>query len=170
MKIFVLLFFLLISVYADEHRLVATGFSLHEKEYDDNGNKLHGENYGGGYEYTTFEDYGEMYFATNFSVLSDSYQNAEYTVSFSPNWRYKISKNFDWSLGIAAFVTYKKDAYNKRPFQPDDGDYIFIPGAAPLAGLYYKDFSVNLTYIPTISSGDVQTVGFAFVYFTWKFN
>jgi hypothetical protein len=170
MKIAILLFLLTSLLFSDEHRLLLTGFAFHEKEHDDNGNKLNGENYGVGYEYTTFEDYGEMYFSGSASVLRDSYKNPEYTLTFSPNWRYKISQDFDWSIGVAAFVTWKKDAYNFRPNSPNDGDYELLPGAAPLASLYYKDVSINLTYIPSIEYGNLNIVGFAFVYFSWKIN
>jgi len=167
MKLIVVLCVLITFLWAEEHRVLVSGFSKHEKSQDGDGEKFNEENWGVGYEYTNFKKYGEMYFAGNISVIKDSYSDAQYTITASPNWRYKMGGDFDFSFGAAAFLMWKKDTY-KDNITSDEAEYGLVPGIAPQAAFYYKNFSVNFAYIPTIKMGSIDMIGFGIVYFGWK--
>lgn len=168
MKSLIILFLFLSScLYANEHRILISGFTKHEHSHRSNGEAFNEVNLGGGYEFTTFKDYNEFYFGTNLTVLDDSYDNLQYTVSASSNIRFKLSKNTDFSVGIASFAMWKKDNY-KVGVSEDNAEYDLVIGAAPLASVYYKDFSMNFAYVPSISYEQIESVGFLVVYFGWK--
>jgi len=169
MKIVLLLFMIINFSFATEHRVIVSGFTKHEHSHSSDGEEFNEENWGAGYEFTDFKEYGKLYFAGNFTVLKDSYSDAQFTLSASPNLRYKIYGDFDASFGIAAFLMWKKDTY-KSGVSSDEAEYGLVPGLAPLASLYYQRFSVNLAYVPTIKMGSIDVVGFGIVYFGWKFN
>lgn len=168
MKFILIMFLLSPFLFADEHRLLITGFSKHEKSHDNDGDKFNEFNYGLGYEYNNFKDYNEAYFAGNFSVLKDSYDEWQYTLSASPNIRFELNQDFSFSIGLAGFVMYKKDNFKKN-VSKEDAKYDLLVGAAPLSSLYYKDFSVNIAYVPSVSFMDFDTVGFVLVYFGYTF-
>jgi len=167
MKALLLFLFLISLLVANEHRLLLTGFTLHENDYSDSGEKFNEFNYGAGYEYTTFKNYDELYFATNITILKDSFSATQYTLSGSQNIRYELIYGVDISIGLALFIMYKEENYR---LQPEGGEvgYGFIPGAAPLASIYYKDFDVNVAYVPSFKYEEIATTGFMIVYFGWK--
>ena len=169
MKILFLFFILSMLSFATEHRLIVSGFTKHEHSQGSDGEKFNEENWGAGYEFTDFKEYGELYFAGNFTVLKDSYSDAQFTLSASPNWRYKIYGDLDASVGIAAFLMWRKDTY-KEGVSSDEAEYGLFPGLAPLASIYYQRFSVNLAYVPTVKIGSIDVTGFGIIYFGWKFN
>jgi len=169
MKLLPLLLIFTSFLFASEHRLLVTGFTKHETSHSSSGYEYNEFNYGAGYEYTTFEDYNELYWGTNVTVLKDSYDEWQYTVSFSPNVRFRLNQNTSVSIGAAVFLMYKKDNY-KNDVPPNSPEYDFIAGAAPLASLYYKDVSVSAAYVPSFSHDNIETTGFAIVYFGWKFK
>ena len=156
-----------LPAFADENRILITGFTKHELSTKDNGERYNDFNYGAGYEYTTFNTYDEFYLATNFTILKDSFDEAQYTISVSPNIRFNLAKDFDLSFGAAAFVMWKKDTF-KKGVSVQKAKYDLLLGVAPLSSLYYKDLSVNFAYVPTLSYKRVDTIGFAIVYFGWK--
>jgi len=168
MKPILILFLLSSFLLADEHRLLVSGFSKHEKSHDNNGKEFNEFNYGLGYEYNNFKDYNEAYFGGNFSVIKDSYDEWQYTLSASSNMRFKLNQNFSLSFGVAAFLMYKKDNYKNNVYK-EDADYDLFVGAAPSSSLYYKDFSVSIAYVPSASFMNIDTVGFAIVYFGYTF-
>jgi len=163
-----ILFLLSCALSANEHRLLISGFTKHEDSHRDNGDRYNEFNYGAGYEFTTFEDYKEFYLGSNVTVLKDSFDEWQYTLSISPNIRYKLAKDLAISIGIASFVMLKKDNF-KKGVTKEEAEYDWLVGAAPLSSLYYKDFSMNFAYVPSVSFGDLDTVGFVIVYFGWKF-
>lgn len=169
MKLIALLLFFSSFIFASEHRLLITGFTKHETSHSASGYEYNELNYGAGYEYTTFEDYKELYWGTNITVLRDSYDEWQYTLSFSPNVRFRLNENTSFSIGAALFYMYKKDNY-KNDVPPKTAEYDFLIGAAPMASLYYKDVSVSAAYVPSFSHDDIETTGFLIVYFTWKFK
>jgi hypothetical protein len=167
MKSLIVLFLFLSSLYANEHRILISGFTKHEQSHRSNGERFNEVNLGGGYEFTTFKDYNEFYFATNLTVLDDSYDNLQYTVSASSNIRFKVNKNTALSIGIASFAMWKKDNF-KVGVSEENAEYDLVIGAAPLASAYYKDFSVNFAYVPSVSYEQIESVGFLVVYFGWR--
>jgi len=168
MKSLIILCIILSScAYANEHRILISGFTKHEHSYRSNGEHYNEVNLGGGYEFTTFTDYNEFYFGTNLTVIDDSYENLQYTVSVSSNIRFKLSKNMALSIGIAGFSTWKKNNF-KAGVSEDEGEYSLMIGAAPLSSFYYKDFSVNFAYVPSASYEQKENVGFLIVYFGWR--
>ncbi len=165
----VLFLFLLVTILnANEHRLLVSGFTKHEKSHRNNGDTYNEVNYGIGYEFTSFREYDELYFGSNFTALKDSMDEWQYTISASPNIRFKLSENSSVSIGVAAFVMVKKDNY-KTDVLPEDAAYDLLGGVAPLSSFYYKDFSVNTAYVPSFTHGKIENVGFLIVYFGWKF-
>ena len=168
MRYLISLLVLLSMCFADEHRLLVTGFTKHEASSKPDGEGFNEVNYGGGYEYTRFEDYDKCYFASNITVLRDSFDKPQYTVSASTNIRYKLSENTAVSLGVAAFAMYKDEIFRKN-ISDEQSAYILVFGAAPLASLYYKSLSVNFAYIPTVAYKDFNPSGFGIVYFGWMF-
>ncbi|PHR55490.1 MAG: hypothetical protein COA44_10575 [Arcobacter sp.] len=169
MKLIALLFFFSSFVLASEHRLLLTGFTKHEISHSSSGYEYNEFNYGAGYEYTSFEDYKELYWGTNLTILRDSYDEWQYTLSLSPNIRFSLGKDTSVSIGAAIFLMYKKDNY-KNDVPPKTTEYDFIGGLAPVASLYYKDVSVSAAYVPSFSDDDIETTGFLIVYFGWKFK
>lgn len=165
---FMLLIFLTSIVSANENRLLISGFTKHEQSTRPDGYSYNEFNYGLGYEFTTFKEYDELYLGTNITALKDSFDEWQYTLSVSPNIRYKLSKDLAISIGVASFVMLKKDNY-KKGVSPEEAQYDFLVGAAPLSSLYYKDFSANFAYVPSVSFGDLNAVGFLIVYFGWTF-
>jgi len=162
-----LLLFIYFS-YADEHRLLLTGFTKHEVSEASSGRKFNEFNYGGGYEFTTFENYDELYFASNVTVLRDSFDKPQYTLSASPNIRYRLNDNTAFSFGVAAFAMWKDELFREN-ISDEESQYILVFGAAPLASLYYKSLCVNFAYIPTLTYKNINPVGFGIVYFGWTF-
>lgn len=169
MRFLYLCIFFASALFSEEHRLLITGFSKHETSHSASGYEYNEFNYGAGYEYTSFEDYKELYWGANASVLKDSYDEWQYTLSISPNVRFQLSKYTSVSIGAALFLMYKKDYY-KKDVPPNKAKYDFIGGAAPMASLYYKDVSVSTAYVPSFSHNNIETDGFLIVYFGWKFN
>jgi Antimicrobial peptide resistance and lipid A acylation protein PagP len=167
MKVVLLFLCLVTTILATEHRILITGFTKHEKSYSSDSEKFNEENYGAGYEFTNFKKYGKVYFAGNFTVLRDSYKDAQYTLSVSPNLRFKIVKDLDWSFGLALFTMWKKDTY-KKGVSSDEARYALSPGMAAMTSIYYKKFSVNFAYVPSVETGNIDVVGFVIVYFGWK--
>lgn len=163
-------FFLLMSslLFSNEHKLLISGFTKHEKSHRDSGKRYNEFNYGGGYEYTSFKEYNELYFVGNITALKDSFDEWQYTLSSSPNIRFKLSQNTALSVGVAVFGMFKKDNY-KSGVSESEAEYDFVMGAAPVSSLYYKDFSVNFAYVPTFSYNSIDTVGFLIIYFGWTF-
>jgi hypothetical protein len=168
MKIFIILFFFLSScLYANEHRILISGFTKHEESHRSNGERFNEVNLGGGYEFTTFKDYNEFYFGTNLTVIDDSFDNLQYTVSASSNIRFSLGRNTALSIGVASFAMWKKDNF-KTGVSEDDAQYDLVIGAAPLTSVYYKDLSVNFAYVPSISYKQIDSVGFIILYFGWR--
>ena len=169
MKLIAMFLIFTISLLASEHRLLITGFTKHERSHTTSGYEYNEFNYGAGYEYTSFDDYNELYWGTNVTVLKDSFEEWQYTLSISPNIRFKLSKHTSISVGAGMFIMYKKDNY-KTGVPPKTAHYDFIGGLAPMASLYYKDVSVSTAYVPSFSYKDIDTTGFLIVYFGWKFQ
>jgi len=169
MKLLLLLLLLSSFTFASEHRLLITGFTKHESSHSTSGYAFNEFNYGAGYEYTSYEDFNTLYWGTNVTVLKDSFDEWQYTLSFSPNIRFQLAKHTSISVGAALFVMYKKDNF-KKDVPPRTSKYDFIVGAAPVASLYYKDVSISAAYVPSFSHEDIETTGFLIVYFGWKFK
>lgn len=155
-----------IMIYAGEHRLLLTGFTKHETSNQPNGQSWNEENYGAGYEYTSFTKYDQLYYSSNITILEDSFNFKQYTLSTAPTIRYKLSQNRSFSIGLAFFLMAKRETYLKN-YSSIKPDYGIIPGAAPLAIFTYKKMTLNFAYVPTVSVGNIESIGFGIVYFGW---
>ncbi len=62
---------------------------------------------------------------------------------------------------------WKKDNF-KIGVSEDEATYDLVIGALPLASVYYKDFSVNFAYVPSVSYEQIESVDFFVVYFRLK--
>lgn len=152
---------------AEEQRLLLTGFTIHEHDNDRFGEKYNSFNYGAGYEYNFFTEYNKFYFSTNALVFNDSFKNPQLAVGFGHAYRFH-TEFVDISAGVSGFVGVKK-IYDDEDLTRDDGEYGFTGGVGPTLNLYYEDFSVNFVYVPGIKYKDLDTTGFLFTYFGYKF-
>lgn len=164
---YLLLFLLPFAIFANEQRVLLTGFTIHEHDTDRFGEKYNAFNYGAGYEYTFFEEYNALYFATNALVFNDSFKNPQLAVGFGHAYRFH-TELIDTSIGISGFVGIKK-IYTDEDSDRNGGDYGFTGGVGPTLNFYYKDFSVNFVYVPGFKYKDLDTTGFLFTYFGYKF-
>lgn len=167
MKYFILALFVPLFLFSNEQRILLTGFTIHEHDNDRFGEKYNAFNYGAGYEYTFFENYNEFYFASNVLVFNDSFQNPQLAIGFGHSYRFHTDY-IDTSVGISGFVGIKK-IYNDEDFNRADGNYGFTGGIGPTVNVYYKNFSINFVYVPGFKYKDLDTTGFLFTYFGYKF-
>lgn len=154
-------------LFANEQRILLTGFTIHEHDKDRFDEKYNAFNYGIGYEYTFFEAYNELYFASNTLVFNDSFENPQLVIGFGHAYRFH-TKYIDTSVGISGFVGIKK-IYNDVDLSRKDGKYGVTGGVGPTLNFYYKDFSINFVYVPGIKYKDLDTTGFLFTHFGYKF-
>ncbi len=166
MRYFIFLLFSLV-VFANEQRILVSGFSLHEHSNDRFNEKYNAFNYGAGYEYNYFEDYNKIYFGTNVLVLNDSFENPQLSIGFGHNYRFDTGF-IDTAIGVSGFVGYKK-IYTDSDASRDGGEYKITGGLGPAITLYKDDYSVNFMYIPSIHYKEFDITGFLFTYFSYKF-
>ena len=153
--------------YADEQRVILTGFTIHEHTNDRFGEKYNGYNYGAGYEYNYFNEYNELYYSMNAMLFNDSFENPQFVFGMGHSYRFDLN-TVDISLGLSGFVGVKK-IYTDKDISRDDGGYGVTGGVGPTMNLYYDDFSMNFVYVPGFKYKDLDTTGFLFTYFTYKF-
>lgn len=166
MKYIILLLFPLF-VFANEQRILLAGFTIHEHTYDRFGEEYNDFNYGAGYEYSFFNDYKELYFATNALAFNDSFENPQFVIGMGHAYRFDTWA-IDTAIGLSGFFGIKK-IYTDDDISRDDGDYGFTGGLGPTVTFYYEDFSLNFVYVPGFSYKDIDTTGFLFAYFGYKF-
>lgn len=164
---YLILFLLPLLIFANEQRVLLSGFTIHEHTYDRFGDEYNAFNYGAGYEYSFFDDYNELYFTTNIMAIYDSFENPQLAIGFGHSYRFDTGA-IDTSVGISGFVGIKK-IYNDEDLNRDDGEYGFTGGFGPTLNFYYEDFSVNFVYVPGIKFKDLDTTAFLFTYFGYKF-
>ncbi len=166
MKYLILILFPFV-MFANEQRVLLSGFTIHEHTYDLFGEEYNAFNYGAGYEYNFFNDYNELYFATNVLVINDSFENPQLAVGFGHSYRFETGA-IDTSIGISGFVGIKK-IYDDKDLNRDDGEYGVTGGVGPTLNFYYEDLSVHFVYVPGFKYKDLDTTGFLFTYFGYKF-
>ena len=166
MKYLIFLLFPLL-LFANEQRILLTGFTIHEHQYDRFGEEYNAFNYGGGYEYNFFDDYNELYFASNILVLNDSFKNPQLSIGLGHYYRFDLGK-IDTAVGLSGFVGWKK-IYTDEDLDRDGGHYGITGGLGLATTLYYKRFGVNFVYVPGVAFKDFDTTGFLFTYFSFSF-
>ncbi|NOR56733.1 MAG: hypothetical protein GQ531_11085 [Sulfurovum sp.] len=164
---YLLLFLLPLLLFGNEQKVLLTGFTIHEHSTDRFDVKYNAFNYGAGYEYTFFEDYETLYFATNVLVFNDSFDNPQLAIGFGHAYRFDTGV-IDTSIGLSGFIGIKK-IYDDTDLSREDGGYGLTGGFGPTLNFYYEDFSLNLVYAPGIKYKDLDTTGFLFVYFGYRF-
>ena len=152
---------------AEEQRVLLTGFTIHEHENDRFGEKYNSFNYGAGYEYNFFTDYNRFYFSSNALVFNDSFKNPQLAVGFGHAYRFH-TEFVDISAGLSGFLGMKK-IYDDKDLNREGGEYGLTGGVGPTLNFYYEAFSVNFVYVPGIKYKDLDTTGFLFTYFGYKF-
>ena len=155
------------TVFANEQRILLTGFTIHEHTNDRFGEEYNAFNYGAGYEYTFFENYNEFYFTTNVMVFNDSFENPQLAVGFGHSYRFDTGV-IDTAIGLSGFLGIK-NIYDDEDLSRDDGEYGLTGGVGATLNFYYEDFTVNFVYVPGIKYKDLDTTGFLFTYFGYKF-
>ena len=164
---YVVIFFLsILSLKADETRLLISGLSLHEQPNNIMDKPYNSFSYGGGLEYNFFKAYNRAYIGTNILILHDSYYNTQYTLGSALAVRFNHDK-IDTSIALAGFVGYKK-LYKKNDESVGDGRYQIMGGVAPTFSLYYKTVNVNVMYFPSFEYKTTKMVGFMYVNFGVK--
>jgi len=154
-------------IFATEERALLSGFTIHEHTYDRFGKKYNALNYGVGYEYTFFEKYNEIYFASNILLLNDSFKNPQFTIGMGHYYRVHTGK-IDTSIGLTGFFGIKKK-YTDRDKSREDGHYGFTGGIGPSVNFYYEKLSANFVYVPGFKYKKLDTTGFLYLYFGYKF-
>lgn len=154
-------------LWGNEQRVLLTGFSIHEHEKDRFNEVYNAFNYGGGYEYTFFNEYNEIYFAMNTLVFNDSFKNPQFVYGMGHSYRFN-TEYVDIAIGINGFVGIKK-IYTDEDLSRDNGHYGVMGGVGPAVNFYYDNFSVNFVYVPAFKYKDLETTGFLFTYFGYKF-
>lgn len=162
-----LILLLPLFVFANEQRLIISGFTIHEHTNDRFDEKYNAFNYGIGYEYNFFEAYEEIYFGTNVLVLNDSFENPQYTMGFGHYYRFHTDI-VDTAIGLSGFVGYKK-IYTDDDLSRNDGEYKITGGVGPSLNFYKDDFSINFMYIPSIKYKELDLTGFLYTYFSYRF-
>ena len=164
---YIVLIMLSLFVYADEQRMILTGFTIHEHTNDRFGEKYNGYNYGAGYEYNYFNEYNELYYSMNAMIFNDSFENPQFVFGMGHSYRFDLNL-IDISVGLSGFVGVKK-IYTDDDVSRDDGGYGVTGGIGPTMNLYYDNFSMNFVYVPGFKYKDLDTTGFLFTYFSYKF-
>jgi hypothetical protein len=164
---YIILVLLPFFVYSSEQRVLLSGFTLHEHTSDRFGEKYNPFNYGVGYEYNFFNDYNELYFATSALLFNDSFENPQFVLGMGHAYRFDTGI-IDIAVGVNGFIGVKK-IYTDDDLNRDGGSYGFTGGVGPAVTLYYENMSVNFIYIPPFSYKKLDTTGFLFMYFGYKF-
>ena len=166
MKYFIL-FLLPLFVCANEERILLTGFTIHEHNKDRFDEKYNGFNYGAGYEYNYFTEYKKIYFSMNGLVFNDSFKNPQFAFGMGHSYRFS-TEVIDYSIGLSGFVGIKK-IYIDEDINRDGGKYGLTGGVGPVINLYYEKFSMSFIYVPGFKYKELDTTGFLFAYFGYKF-
>lgn len=166
MKYLIILLFPLL-LFANEQRIILTGVTIHEHEYDRFGEEYNAFNWGAGYEYNFFDNYNEFYFATNLMVLNDSFKNPQLSIGMGHYYRFDLG-SIDAALGLSGFVGVKK-IYTDEDLDREGGSYGPTGGLGLAATLFYERAAVNFVYVPGVAFGDFDTTGFLFTYFSFSF-
>jgi len=164
---YILLLMLSLYAYAEEQRIILTGFTIHEHTNDRFAEKYNAYNYGAGYEYNYFNEYNELYYSMNAMLFNDSFENPQFVFGMGHAYRFNLDL-VDISVGLSGFVGIKK-IYTDSDVSRDGGAYGVTGGVGPTVNLYYDDFSMNFVYVPGFKYKDLDTTGFLFTYFSYKF-
>jgi len=164
---YILLLLLPLFIFSNEQKILLTGFTIHEHDNDRFGEKYNAFNYGAGYEHNFFNDYDEFYFATNVLIFNDSFKNPQLAIGLGHSYRFDTGM-IDISIGVSGFFGVKK-IYNDNDLSRNDGHYGLTGGLGPTLNFYYEDFSINFVYVPGFEYKDLDTTGFLFTYFGYKF-
>ena len=162
--LFLLLPFLL---FANEHRLLISGFTIHEKPNNRFDEPYNAFNYGLGYEYNFYKEPKEIYFGINTLILNDSYYNPQFSIGAGHYMRFDMGV-LQSAVGLSGFIGWKRK-YDDSDLDRDGGEYGLTGGIAPALNFYYKNASVNFMYVPSFHYKDTDITGFLYTYFSWKF-
>ncbi len=163
-----LLFLLLpLLLFADEQRLLVSGFTIHETPNDRFGEPYNAFNYGLGYEYNFYKEPKQIYFGLNAIILNDSYANPQYSIGVGNYMRFDMGP-LQSAVGLSGFMGWKR-TYDDNDLDRDGGKYNLTGGIAPAVNFYYKNASVNFMYVPSFHYKEIDITGFLYTYFSWKF-
>jgi len=166
MKYLIILLFPLL-LFSNEQRIILTGMTIHEHQYDRFGEEYNAFNWGAGYEYNFFNHYNEFYFAANALVLNDSFENPQLSIGMGHYYRFDLGI-VDAALGLTGFVGWKK-IYTDEDQDREGGQYGLTGGLGLATTVYYESFAVNFVYVPGVAFKDFDTTGFLFTYFSFSF-
>jgi len=164
---YIILFLLPLLVFSNEQRILVTGFTIHEHTNDRFGEKYNAYNYGTGYEYNYFQEYKKIYFSMNGLLFNDSFENPQFAFGMGHSYRFS-TEVIDFSIGLSGFVGVKK-IYTDEDINRDGGKYGVTGGIGPVINLYYENLSMSFIYVPGFKYKDLDTTGFLFTYFGYKF-
>ena len=155
-------------LFSNEQRILLSGFTIHEHSRDLFNEKYNAFNYGAGYEYNFFNDHDEIYFSGNILAINDSFANPKLIAGFGHYYRFDTGI-IDTAFGLSGFVGWKKIYDEDIDLNRNEGKYGIMGGAGPVIMFYHKKFSVNFIYVPGIAYKELETTGFLFTYFGFKF-
>ena len=106
------------------------------------------------------------------NIIASRYRKEMVEIAIRGNPRFEIStieiEREGNSYTIDTIYALKK-IYTDDDLNRDDGGYGFTGGVGPTATFYYEDFSMNFVYVPGFSFKDLDTTGFLYTYFGYKF-
>ena len=164
---YIMVFLVPFILFATEQRILLSGVTIHEHTYDRFAEKYNAFNYGVGYEYTFFEKYKDIYFSTNVLLLNDSFENIQGSIGLGHYYRFDTGV-IDTAVGLTGFFGIKK-IYTDDDKSREGGKYGLTGGFGPAVNFYYEDLSVNFVYVPGFKYKEIDTTGFLYLYFGYKF-
>jgi hypothetical protein len=162
-----LLLLLPFLLFADEQRLLISGFTIHEKPNNRFDEPYNAVNYGLGYEYNFYKEPKQLYFGMNALILKDSFYNPQFSIGVGHYMRFDMGA-LQSAVGLSGFIGWKR-IYDDNDLDRDGGKYSLAGGIAPALNFYYKNAGVNFMYVPSFHYRDIDITGFFYTYFSWKF-
>lgn len=139
----VMLMWLSVAAHADQLNLILNGKAYHlsSRNYNE-------KNYGLGLEYD-FTPKNHWVTFINGSFFKDSFRNTSRYIGIGKRRRFLLQgdpEGWHFDVGYIIFLMTRRDMYNNRPF----------PGILPAFSLGKQWFSLNATYIPSVSPKHVR--------------
>lgn len=167
-KLFLFLLFCSI-LFSSENRILIHGLTSHFHSKDSSGYKYNSFNYGLGFEHTNYskKNNRNTQFVLGYSInlISDSYKNPFFFGGILTELRYKINSNYSIASSVYTYIGYKKtDSLSSSTFK-----YEPIIGATPGLRFYFKNFSINYNFSPSITVNNTFFEGFHYLSFSYSF-
>ena len=157
MKLILILMLTIILSAETKHEILIPGFSYHTEKTVE-GHEINEKNFGLGYRYSKISQKYESYIGA--MVFNDSYSHPMYTVTGGYNLYIYKMKDFSTKIGIEGGLGVRKLLY----LPEDEFRYSIIPIITPTFGVSVKNFGISISYIPSITIGQIKIHEVAYCY------